>query len=129
MSVVIEPFADENIIVVTIQPPVVMPDDPLNATEETMKFQTQQDTIICRITDFRQVKLSFADVIEGLATDEAFRSPHVISVIVGTDPMVKVGTKGYREAAYGGLDVLLTPTREEAMRQARLLLSEIDNTD
>jgi hypothetical protein len=129
MGVSTETFPDENIIVITIVPPVVMPDDPANATKETMKFQKEQGTTICRITDFTQVKLSFADVIEGLATDEAFRSPHVRSVVVGTDPMTKVGVKGYLEAPYGGLDVLLTPTREEAMRQARRLLSETDNTE
>jgi hypothetical protein len=114
---------------VTIQPPVVMPDDPLTATEEALRFQQQQNDTICRITDFRQVQLTFADMVEGMAADEAFRSPHICSVVIGSDPMIKVGTRGFKQIQYGGVDVPLVTTREQAIQQARRLLDASDNSD
>ena len=128
MGVLIETFSREQIIIVTIQPPVIMPDDPLAATEETLRFQQQQETTICRITDFRQVRLTFADMVEGMAADEAFRSPYVRSVVIGTDPMIKVGTRGFKQAQYGGIDVTLVASRENALQQARRLLLGTGNS-
>lgn len=127
MGVHVEELPDEQIIIITIQPPVIMPDDPLGATEATLRFQQHQNTTICRITDFRPVRLTFADMIEGMAADEAFRSPHVRSVVIGTDPMIKVGAQGFRQAQYGGIEVMLVTTRDEALQQARRLLHSKDD--
>lgn len=124
MGLAIDTRPKENIIIITVKPPVVVPDDPAEATEATLAFQKKQGGAICRITDYSQVKLTFSDVVEGMATDKAFRDPNIYSVMIGTDAMIKMAADGFRQAQYGSVNVTLVSTRDEALKKAKQLLAD-----
>jgi hypothetical protein len=126
MGLTIDTRPDDRIIFITVKPPVVVPDDPAEATEATLAFQKQQGGTVCRITDYTQVKLTFSDVVEGMASDKVFRDPNIISVMIGTDAMVKMAADSFRQTQYGGVDVTLVSTRDEALRKAQQLLADRD---
>ena len=124
MGLTIEKHPNDSIIFITIKPPVVVPEDPAEATEATLDFQKKQGGMVCRITDYTKVKLTFSDVVEGMASDKAFSDPNIISVMIGSDAMVRMVADSFRQAQYGGIDVTLVATRDEALRKAKQLLAD-----
>ena len=126
MGLTIDTRPKDRIIFITVKPPVVVPDDPAEATKATLAFQQKQGGTVCRITDYTQVRLTFSEVVEGMASDKVFRDPNIISVMIGTDAMVKMAADSFRQEQYGGVDVALVATRDEALRKAKQLLADRD---
>lgn len=124
MGIKVETHPDESVIIVTLKAPVEMPEDALAATDATVKFQKQQKDMICRITDFSHVELSFSDVMEEMSSDRVLRDPNIQSILVGNDEMAQLTADSFRQEQYGSVDVKLVPTRKAALKQAQQLLQD-----
>jgi hypothetical protein len=124
MGIKIETRPNENIMIIRLHAPLSLPEDPIEATEATVKFQKKQGGIICRITDYTNVQLTFSDVVEGMASDKVFRDPNIISVMVGSDAMVKMAADSFKQAQYGGVEVTLVSTMDEALKKAKQMLQK-----
>jgi hypothetical protein len=124
MGIKVETRPDENLMIIRLQAPLSLPEDPMEATEATVKFQQEQDGVICRITDYTKVKLTFSDVVEGMASDKVFRNPNIISVMVGSDAMVKMAADSFKQEQYGAVDVILVSTMDEALEKGKQMLQK-----
>ncbi len=115
---------NEPIVIVTITPPP----DPVSEVGEVARtiatmFRGETGPIY-RINDFTAVNLSFGELVVGLGLETkgdpgTFTDPRIKTVFVGTSEMVELGAKSMRQEHYGGLDILLFATLEDALAHIR----------
>jgi len=82
------------------------------------------------IADMRAIDVEFSDIVSGLA--EAFKSgvetfytnPRVTILTVGTSDLIKMATEAAKQAQYGGVDIKVFPTVEEAVACAEEMIAK-----
>lgn len=106
-------------------------------TEETTPITTKAlsdalaatDGTVYYISDFTQIKLTFNQLVSGLADAFAgkvqtpFTNPRLHMIIVGDDEFVRLGAQAAKQEQYGSLDIQLFPTIDEAIAHARQKLA------
>jgi hypothetical protein len=110
---------DEAILIIETHAPLDGEMDPPQATEATLAFQKKVNGTICRITDYTRTPIPFDILVAGMSSDVAFRHPKVLSIVVGDDDMVRLVAEGFKQEQYGGIDVKLAASLEEALTLAR----------
>ena len=115
---------NEPIVIVTITPPPD-PAHEVSKVAHTIATMFREETgPIYRVNDFTAVNLSFGELVVGLGLEAkgdpgTFTDPRIKTIFVGTSDMVELGAKSARQEHYGGLDILLFATLEDALAHIR----------
>ncbi len=131
MSIKVEQYPDINTILITMNDPLVVPDDAVGALQAAATFKKERGgTKVCRIMDFSQVSLDFSSMMVGMAAEKGHEGglydPDVATVFIGTGELVELGVGALKsQPHYQGANVAgLVRTREEALEIARKLAEE-----
>ena len=122
MGFTIEELNDAPVIVITVNPPVDDKSGPTQIGDAALAFQKEKNGQVVRIIDLTEVKFSFGDVAQGMATDVAFLDPNIKTIIVGTDALVKMAGEAFKQDQYGKVDVPVFASMDEAVEAARQAL-------
>lgn len=116
-SISIEKHSEHPIVVVTI---TGMPayDDPVKASEMVMPVIQSFSGRCVRIMDFSGYRMDFSVLVQGLANDPYLHDSKVVTVFVGDNDLVRLGTEAARQDQYGSLELPLFATLDEAMHYA-----------
>ena len=74
MSIKVTSYADERILVITMTPPIITPDDPIATLQACVEFKATGATPVCRILDFSQTKIDFSSMMMGMAAERGLLS-------------------------------------------------------
>lgn len=77
-----------------------------------------------RITDFSAFEMTFSGLIQGMSQEKqripgSVSDPRLRNIFVGTQDMIALGAHSFKQAQYGGLDVMLFATLDDALDYAR----------
>jgi len=125
MSFEIQQLKDEPIVVITCHNPFDFTGDIAAANRQVAALLENGETIT-RIIDFTEIEMTFANLVESLATKTreepgSLRDPRVRTVLVGTHELVVMKAQSLRQEQYGGLDVPLFESLDEAIAHCRQL--------
>ncbi|MBN1565217.1 MAG: hypothetical protein JXA10_15335 [Anaerolineae bacterium] len=109
----------EPIFVFAITGQIVVPQDPQQASEKFFEMTKDAEGKIHRILDFSQAEIHFSDVALGLQNDVAMQMEQVVNYMVGTDELVAFAAEAAKQDQFGGLDVKLFTSRDDAIAAAR----------
>jgi len=113
---------NEAIIIGTYMSPFDPKDDLNNAAAYLLNALNTSEGTLYFIADMRALKISFADLVVGLAgayatPDSPFSNPRVKTFTVATHDLIAFGVKAAAEQTqYGNADVKLYLTVEEALK-------------
>ena len=130
MSIKVEKYPDIHTVLITMQEPLIVPDDAVGALATSAAFKKEQGCHIYRIMDFTQVNLNFSDMMVGMATEKGHEGglydPDVSTIFIGSGELVELGVEALKnQPHYQGANVAgLVRTREEALEIARKLAEE-----
>ncbi len=120
-----EKLPGEPIIIHTILPDYRMGRDARLAIQEMAEIANEiEEKPVYIIIVTYDMKLNFGDLVQGLAMatrgeTAIFTDPNVRLRMVGSGGLVELGVKAFEQRQYGGLDVRLYPTLEDALEGAR----------
>ncbi len=105
-------FPGEPIVLITMIPPINPTEDAPQASIEALKLKRETGGHVYRILDFSQIKLTFTDLVLGMAEDAhhegGMTDPDVTTAFVGSGELVQLGVKSLTEQKqYGAVN----PTR------------------
>lgn len=124
----INKLPDEPIIIATYtkgQPPA-------EAIEEVIQYTAQLldevEGVIYRIEDLTEADMTFGDAVQvmGAVTKNrpgSARDPRVKTLLVGAGTLLDLSAKAFQQTQYGGLQVPLYSSVEEALANARELIA------
>ncbi len=118
MPVTIEKLPDQPVIVITVTEPF---DHFKELPAGFRKFQELAASVqgtIYRIIDVTGWRVPFNAVVDGLAADTrggAATDPRVRTVLVGSGEMVELGVKAVKQRQYGGREMALFASMDEAL--------------
>ena len=129
MPATVTRLPNEPIVVVKITPPADPQKEVGEVTQAIAEMFEGKEGPIYRINDFTDANLSFPVLVTGLALETqglpgSFSDPRVKMVFVGTSDMVELGAKSMRQEQYGGLDILLFATLDDALAHIRAELAD-----
>lgn len=120
-----ERLPGEPIIIHTLLPDYRMGKDARAAIQEMAEIanEIEKKPVYIIIVTY-DMKLNFGDLVQGLAMatrgeTAIFTDPNVRLRMVGSGGLVELGVKAFEQRQYGGLDVRLYPTLEDALEGAR----------
>ncbi len=120
-----ERLPGEPIIIHTLLPDYRMGKDARPAIQEMAEIANEiEEKPVYIIIVTYDMKLNFGDLVQGLAMatrgeTAIFTDPNVRLRMVGSGGLVELGVKAFEQRQYGGLDVRLYPTLEDALEGAR----------
>ncbi len=120
-----ERLPGEPIIIHTLFPDYRMGKDARPAIQEMAEIANEiEEKPVYIIIVTYDMKLNFGDLVQGLAMatrgeTAIFTDPNVRLRMVGSGGLVELGVKAFEQRQYGGLDVRLYPTLEDALEGAR----------
>ena len=103
----IQQLSGENIIIVTLVPPVDMATDIVSLQQKVVGMIGNTNEVYYLVADLSQVQMGFHEVVEGLATSTApgaalHSSPiKIVTYVVGTDEMVRLIANAFDQEHYG----------------------------
>ncbi len=107
MAVNVQRLPNEPIVVITMIPPVNPMQDAPRASQEAFKLKQECGGHVYRILDFSQVKLTFSDLVMGMAEDShqpgGMADKDVTTVFIGSGELVAFGVKSFAEQKQYGL--------------------------
>jgi hypothetical protein len=115
------------IIVITIIPPPVVPDDVLSVAKYVTEFKREVKTHVYRILDFSVFgdDFTFTDLVQGMAAERGLEGGindmEVSSIYVGSSQWVVFGADAFqKQSQYGQTNVVhIAATVDEAIEYAR----------
>jgi hypothetical protein len=125
MSFEVQQLKDKPIVVITCHNPFDFTEDIAAANRQVAALLENRETIT-RIIDFTEIEMTFADLVESLATKTravpgSLRDTRVQTVFVGTHELVVMKAQSLRQEQYGGLNVPLFESLDEAIAHCRQL--------
>jgi len=123
MSYIIEVLPDEPIILMDVADFNVVKDlQPY--FDEILALLEAQTEKVALITDARHIKITFSDIVEGLAkiTQGNILASHPNTgqiIVVSGSVLSRMAAKALSQSQYGGVSVLIFETVEEALAAAR----------
>lgn len=129
MSVKVEEFLSERIVIVSIIAPIKFPADVDTPLEAGATFKKKAGVPCCRILDFTNSNLQFSEMVLGagmeLGKPGGFWDKDIFHILIGTNEWVKFGVESIQEQdQYKGANIKgLVATREEALKMAHSLLA------
>ncbi len=124
MDAVLTRLPDEPIVIVKIRPTLDPQKEVYEIADTIADMFAEEEGPIYRINDFTDMDLPFGGLVMGLGLETQGRpgslsDPRIKTVFVGTSEMVELGAKSARQEHYGGLDILLFATLEDALAHIR----------
>jgi hypothetical protein len=132
MAYTLEKLPDEPIIILTVRDPLGTPAEHRKSHEEIVALINTIEGDVYRITDMRELNITFAQMVDRIAQEGKARAAGAMSderikgIVVGSHDMVRFGTQAVSQQQYGGLKVPLFETLNEALTYAR---TEIGKTE
>ncbi len=130
MTVTTRRIPNEQIIVVTISNPFTA-GDPTTGNRETARLLDENKGPVYRIEDLSSLDLPFSVLVQGMAeathrsSEGSLNDPRAPRLImVGSKPNHQMIVDSLKQAQYGGLNVPLFATVEEALAHARAELKK-----
>lgn len=124
-----EMLPDEPILIGTIHDSFSLGHDFDSFFSELVSILDSVDQPVYYINDIRKLKVNvFQDFV--LAANKGSRDrkgshPNVIiTIVVSTDSLVRLGVKGLSSDIFGNLPILISDTPDEALAQARTLIAQ-----
>lgn len=120
----VERLPNEPIIVVTWQSPTDPGEDADKMCEEVDACIKPDETKVYCINDFREVKINFSALVSGMAVQRQNRpgaagDPRIRSIMIGSGTLWDLASKAAKQLQYGGLDMPLFATLDDAIAHAR----------
>ncbi len=122
MSVKVEALNNKNAILITYDSPYKPIEDVMKSLELELELLKEMSVFPADIlVDISRLDLSFSDIVHGLGTitqSEVGRevAKYDLRIIhIGSSDMVKMGVDGLRQEQYGGHDVVMFSTVEDAI--------------
>jgi hypothetical protein len=124
----IERMPGENILLLTVINPLDPVEDPRHAAELIDEMIEGTEGITCIVEDLRELKLNFSDLTIAMSEvtrkrPGSARDPRIQIAMVGSGWLVEIASSASRQAQYGGLDIPLFTSVEEAVEYCRERLS------
>jgi hypothetical protein len=125
MSVNIEYRPEHKVIIATSQEPYAPAEETIQIMGELQKRLTENKGNIHFVSDLRSVKISFSDLVEGMALafrtpGSAFADPRVKVYVVGNQEFVDIGAKAATEQSqYGRVPIQVFNSVEGALEAVR----------
>lgn len=128
MTYRMERLADEPILISTMEPPLSPEADVAAIGSELEHFLADMGAPIHLILDLSEVSLSFSQMVMMMgaaASRQHLGDGSVRMVLVGSNPILKLGAESARQEQYGGVHVAWYATREEALTYVREVLAAV----
>ncbi|MGF1507782.1 MAG: hypothetical protein ACFB51_22065 [Anaerolineae bacterium] len=112
----------ERIIFLTIKAPYGGAPDAREAADRAYAFHERLGEPVWAIWDFSQGDLDFARLVEGMAVVAELPDAYyenVTSIVVGTDAFPQLIAESAGQEQYGGRDVTLVGSMEEALARVQ----------
>lgn len=123
---------DEPILVVRLLDPFKVTVEPLAMQQDIAALHSRTEGQIVGIFDATDLKVSFGDVVSGLAATLRSKLPEGHDetrfagiILITQNALIKLGAQSASQPQYGGRSIMVTESMEEAMRMARQRLSEV----
>lgn len=124
MTHTVERLPDEPILIITYETPFDFHIEPGQILEAMADIIIDSDQAVFAIHDTSNLSLSFSDVVTGMAG--AFKnvrgqelSPRARILVVGGGTLLNLAVRSARQIQYGGLDVELFDSLDDALDYAR----------
>lgn len=130
MTYTTEKLPDESIIVHTLSSEYRMGRDARTAIQEIAEIANgMEEKPVYIIIVTHDLKMNFGDLVQGLAMatrgeTAIFTDPNIRLRLVGSGSLVEIGAKAFEQRQYGGLDVRLYTTLEDALEGIRQEIAE-----
>ncbi|GAB4508777.1 MAG: hypothetical protein OHK0046_02250 [Anaerolineae bacterium] len=127
MGILIEHGMKEPIIIVNWQNPFDTTTDILESNKLVSDFANRSGTPVYRIIDTHEIDLTFGDLVHILDLKTrnepgSLRDPRIHTVLVGTHEMVRMKAQSLSQEQYGGLNVPLFESVDDAIAYCRAQL-------
>ena len=124
MDAVLTRLPDEPIVIVEICPTLDPQREVYEIADTIAEMFAGEEGPIYRINDFTNMELPFSGLVMGLGLEAQGRpgslsDPRIKPIFVGTSKMVGLGAKSARQEHYGGLEILLFATLDDALAHIR----------
>lgn len=128
MAFKVERLPNEPIIVVTWQMPVDTGKETPQTFVDIDALIGPDETVYC-ITDLRAVNIDFGTLVTAMAAQRVKApgspsDPRLRSSLVGTGMLWEIASRGAKQLQYGGLDIPLYSSLEDALANAREKIKE-----
>ena len=129
MDAALTRLPDEPIVIVEIQPTLDPQKEVYEIADAIAEMFEGEEGPIYRINDFTSIDLPFGGLVMGLGLEAQSRpgslsDPRIKPIFVGTSDMVELGAKSARQEHYGGLEIWLFATLDEALAHIRTELAD-----
>jgi hypothetical protein len=126
MAIIVDKLPDEPIIIATLVDPVELADSQ-RGTEFTTQVLGEIDGPVYVINDFRHAHIDFSFMVQGLVEalqktrnkSGSIHDPRIRMVAVTDSGMFKIAVQAAQHVQYGGFDIPLFATLEDALDYVR----------
>jgi hypothetical protein len=124
MPYTVQRLPSEPIIVVSWSNPTDSAKDSLKMSAEVDALIAPDENHIYCVQDFRNLKVDFSSMVTGMATQREKRpgaagDPRLRTIMVGSGLLWELASKGAKQLQYGGLDIPLFSSVDDAVAYAR----------
>lgn len=125
MSATIKPVSGESLAIVTYQEPFNPVEDLAYVQDELEHLLAQTGAPLQVVVDLRQIDLDFSELVQSLgmtsssSSAASSKSGQIRLTFVGDSEMVKMAADAYGQAQYGGAEVDMFASLDQALAHAR----------
>lgn len=124
MPYTVERLPGEPIIAMSLSEPFSIREDLGPLFAQAAEFNNEIEGKIYHIADTRSIRVSFSDVVMGMAAAitskvGAFTEPRVTVALVGAGDLIDLAAKAFKQPQYGSRHILVFNSMEEALSEIR----------
>ena len=124
MPIETQPIDDENIIIIKISDPFKMAETIPELSDILQTKLDSTDGTLYYISDICDATINFADLVSGMGLVfkgglESFSDSRLHMIVVSESSLVKMGSKAAQQTQYGGVNIKVFATVDDALTYAR----------